>query len=145
MMDTKADRLILREIEEMWRIHCGERPWGMWVTRHLPVSAGAEEVDYETPLRVWFLDEIGLRPRDYWTYCRFHTVHFLQPWCSGKLREQDGIFGEDRYPIGMACFAPYIGNEDIYLEVDYGKLFGRGYRLTIVGDEVVSEGDLWRS
>ena len=146
-MDTETERLLLGHIENQWRSLGDLRPWGMWIAHHAPIPAGTNWLDYRTSstLQVWFLQESGLQPRNRWEFQRFFVVHFLQPWCAGQSREPDGIFGEEQFPIGIARFAEYIGNKEFYLEVSYGKLYGRGYRLAIAEGSVASSVHLWWS
>lgn len=38
-----------------------------------------------------------------------------------------------------------MGTERCYLEVLFGKLHGRAYRLSLAADEEISDADLWIS
>ncbi|MFN3652015.1 MAG: hypothetical protein ACK47B_20765 [Armatimonadota bacterium] len=146
-MDAQLGAVLLF-LQRHWQAQAENRPWGMWITRHAPVDGEADALDYAASpaLDAWFLSDSGVTPRSPWGFRRFWSVHFLQPWCQRPYSEQTGIYGERRYPIGIASFAPYAAETNwLYVQLTYGRLFGRGYRLRVSDGVVDSEVELWRS
>jgi hypothetical protein len=145
---TTTPRLLLERVVQDWRsLDQGTQPWGLWITLHAPLPVEADALDRAAPpaCRAWFLDAGAVQSRSTLEYERFWTVHFEQPWCRRPYREPGQILGADTYPIGLAGFAAYSGTSDLYLEVVYGKLHGRGYRLTLNSGQLCAERELWRS
>jgi len=147
-MSSDREGALLQYILEAWRVVPDTvRPWGMWLTLQAPIPEAQDWLQYDatTIQRAWFLDELGVHPRCAWEFRRFWVVQFEQPWCTHEFRERGGILGQKQFPIGFGGFAEYVGSECCYVEFTFGKLYGRGYRLELSGDRVISESGLWIS
>lgn len=129
----QARTFLLQDIIQSWNsLDQGSRPWGVWIRQHTPLPSNATEI--MTPVSaVWFLDYKGIQQESIWTYARFHTVHFEQPWCTGTFKKPFFKTNLSRrtYEIGFAAFATYCDNDDACLEFTWGPLFGRGFRVAI--------------
>src|SRR5687768_15577612 len=88
------------------------------------------------PLAVWCLDEQGERPASVSSYVRFVTVLFRQPWCCRLYGERGAFFEGCAYPIGRAAFAPFAQPGELYFEMVFGKLHGRGDRYKVEDGEL---------
>jgi hypothetical protein len=147
-MDLRTQEILLEHVtKEWWSLPAGMRPWGMWITLHLPLPEDADTIDpsESRPCRAWFLDERGVRPHSVNSYRRFWVVQFEQPWCRRPYGEPAYTVGQRFHLIGWAAFASYIGKAEVYIETTFGPLFGRGYRAAVDGGEVRVVRELWRS
>jgi hypothetical protein len=147
-MHVTTQRLLLERVVGDWQsLAPGMQPWGMWIALYAPLPVDADTLDRTASraLRAWFLDARGLQPRGTLEYERFWIIHFEQPWCRRPYPEPGEILGAQTYPIGLAAFAAYSDTMDVYLQVEYGARFGRGYRVTVDGDQRRAERELWRS
>lgn len=138
-METPYLPQLLPLIKEEWqKLPSQWRPWGVWITLHMPLSAEAEHPLQPThALRsAWFLEERMNVPqeRSIWAFTRFWAMHFERPWDAAGCASADPRFSARCYPLGMAAFAPYGYTPDIYLQTLWGGLWGFGRRLTITAD-----------
>lgn len=129
----QAQTFLLQYIIQQWNgLNQDMRPQGVWIRQHTSLASKATEI--MTPVAaVWFLDYEGIQQESLWTYARFHTVHFEQPWCTGTFKKpffKTKLSGRT-YEIGFTAFATYCDNNDACLEFTWGPLFGRGFRVAI--------------
>jgi len=124
-------------IREEWKALPDEcKPWGVWMTLHVPLAADADHILQRRmpPIhRAWFLKD-GMKmaeERDIWAFTRFWVMHFERPWDEAHGASADPRFSARCYPLGLAAFAPYADSQDLCLETIWGGLWGLGRRLTL--------------
>ena len=148
-MRNETIRFALNKIEIEWvRLSADYQPWGVWIRQHVSIpNSVIDRLESQAALqRVWFLSREGITPRDPWDYLRMMVVQFEQPWCKKMWKERTTWSANGPHEIGFAGFAEYENSEDIYVEVIWGGLFGRGWRITI-GEQATETGSrlLWVS
>ncbi len=124
-------------------------PWGVWIRLYDPVSPRVNAIDDRRNVlrKAWFLDAQGAQERDPWVYARFITVNGYRPWASGRVEpvRPEALWGR-YHQIGLAAFAEFDEADAIYLEMQWGTLFGHGYRMIVDEKGVLRiEKNLWRS
>ena len=145
-MAPETQENVLRHVVQEWaKLPAGERPWGIWITRHGPVPEDLVELRHEAhpANHAWFLDDRGLREASVWSFRRFYVTQFVQPWCRSFCQQAVLTNSHHLFPIAMAAIAPYAHSRDVYLEITFGPLSGRAYRITINEDTRLTE--MWAS
>ena len=152
-METKTETLCLQYITNAWRElrsylrHDESLSWAVWIRLYNPISVGMNSVDdyVNTLMKVWFLTERGLEERDPWEYARFIVVNSYRPWSSMSTPPHVTIWGKT-HEIGLAAFAECIEQDLIYLEYQWGNLWGKGYRMKVdVEGQLQIEKRVWIS
>ena len=141
-METSCQQQLLQLIKEEWEeLPAQCRPWGVWITLHTPLPAGADHLlqPMRTLRSAWFLEERMNVPqeRSIWAFTRFWMMHFERPWDAAGCASADPRFSAPCYPLGMAAFAPYAASHDIYLQTIWGGLRGFGRRLMTNADGLI--------
>jgi hypothetical protein len=155
-MNPEFQALCLQFITDEWRkLRPIERrdeppfqpPWGVWIRLYEPISLKRNVVrdPEDRVLKVWFLNRRGLEERDPWEYARFVVANWDRPWASIPPCPPVAIWGY-MHEIAMAAFADYPEEDRIYLEYQWGRVWGRGYRMKVneLGALEIEE-TLWRS
>jgi hypothetical protein len=123
-------------------------PWGVWIRLYDPISCHENWIDDQTHIlrQVWFLSEKGLAERDPWAYARFWTVNISMPWAAPGFHPSAGVLGQV-HQIGLAAFAHFQETpEKVYIEMQWGNLWGRGYSMIVTPDGCLHvEATLWLS
>jgi hypothetical protein len=137
----------LNRIQQEW--NCLEtRPWGVWIGQYTPVPEPFTDSlnSWSSLQRAWFLSGSGLNPRSVQDYWRMMVLHWEKPWCSKTDRERTFWSITGGFEIGFASFAQYDNSGDLYLELQWGGLHGRGWRLEMQVDCVLIQSRaLWVS
>ena len=152
-MKAKTEALCLQYITNEWRElrsdlrHDESLSWAVWIRLYNPISVGMNSVgdQVNTLMKVWFLTERGLEERDPWEYARFIMVNSYRPWSAMSTPPQVIIWGEI-HEIGLAAFAECIEQDLIYLEYQWGNLWGKGYCMKVdVEGQLQIEKRVWIS
>lgn len=141
-MKSEVQNLCLQYITDEWRklqpLQKDDEPpelppWGVWIRLYEPISITQNDLNdtQDTLLHVWFLTERGLEEYDPWKYARFIVVNGYQPWSIMSRKPREAVWGRRYHGIALAAFAEIIEEEKIYLEVQWGRLWGRGYRMKV--------------
>lgn len=69
--------------------------------------------------------------RDPWEYARFIVVTSHCPWSIMSRKPHEAVWGRPYHEIALAGFAEIIEEEKIYLEVQWGQLWGQGYQMKV--------------
>jgi hypothetical protein len=147
MTETQEAALLRRIAIEWRRVQEDGRPWGVWVRRYAPVPPDFDGSRFrELPERAWFLTEEGMTVQSPWAYRRFEVVQGGRLWCLRFWPEPNPLFSTQLHHIGSAAFAPYRDLKGVYLEWQWGGLWGRGWRCTFspAGTVIFSQ-ELWVS
>jgi hypothetical protein len=130
-MDEKITAFALRRILQEWKALPKEAPpWGVWITQHAPIlETITDGVTSVSPIeRAWFLSTKGLEQRNAWEFFRMMVIQGEQPWCSKAFKEKSAIrSGTKMHEIGLAAFAQYRDSRNLYLETQWGGLYGAGW------------------
>jgi hypothetical protein len=108
-------------------------PWGVWIRLYKPIPISQNDLHdtQDTLLQVWFLTERGLEERDPWEYARFIMVIGYRPWSIMPTKPREVVWGRRYHEIALAAFAEIIEDEKLYLEIQWGRLWGRGYQMKV--------------
>jgi len=108
-------------------------PWGVWIRLYEPIAYDQNYLhDHEnTIIEVWFLTKQGLEKRDPWEYARFITANGFRPWSIMFRKPHEAVWGKKYHEIGLAAFAEIIDEDKVYLEMQWGSGWGRGYQASI--------------
>jgi hypothetical protein len=139
---------LLRRIADEWKsLPPQSQPWGVWLRYYAPIPEGADKISNSAvPSQVWFLDGRGMREHNIWAFRRFIVVNWEQPWCSRVIKERWAGASSGRHEIGFAAFARYEEGRDVYLEIIWGGLKGRGWRVRFGASETAPDFEcLWIS
>ena len=139
-MNIQLQEQFLKFIQQRWTaLPPTTRPWGMWVCLYPPLPANTAHIDRaEIPWTVWFLDPSGIRTQSIWSWQRFYTVVYEQPWTSGFLPLPEAVLGNP-HEIGCAAIAAYETPTAAYVEIVFGGRFGRAWRMTIDETQTIVE------
>lgn len=132
-MIEPAVRVILDEVLRQWRLLPDDpRSVGAWVRFDPPLNEdGVRTEDQVTPNQVWFLDHSGIHEREHSSYARFEAVLLNPRWLSqNSPRPKEEVFGR-RHEIGLVSFAQYADSSAWNLTLQWGGLWGGGYRCTV--------------
>lgn len=146
-MDLVVIQHIWSRIRQEWRaIPEADRPWGVWITRHVPLTATENGPALQlTPIvQAWFL-EAGMEwphERSVWAFERFWAMHFRRTWDVAERASPDPRYEARCFPIGHAAFAPYVDSQDICLETLWGGRWGLGGRLTFTPEGAIERAQL---
>ena len=92
------------------------------------------------------MEKDSIKEHNIWSFCRFKTVQFDQPWCRRLWRERSFFGTTGRHKIGLAAFAQYENSNSAYFDWVFGGLFGRGYKVTFDKKGIVTdENNIWIS
>lgn len=125
-----------------------EYPWAVWIRLYEPIPLSQNILIEPTDriLRTWFLTKHSVEERGIEEYGRFVLIKgwesHTSPSNSQNLVTSTGRF----HHIGLAAFAQIIEVEKVYLEVQWGKLYGQGYLITVGQDNALHVAkSVWRS
>ena len=137
MLQDIRSAVIQRLVREWRSVQQADRPWGMWIREYASLPPDAQGLrETAVPLRVWFVDDAGLREESIWKWARFFATRPVDHSDAGKRL----------FAIGRVAFARYAECGDLYVEAVWGPTHGWGSRWSFDEDsERVPKGSLWRS
>lgn len=148
-MTEPAIRAILNEVLRQWHL-LPDNPssLGAWIRLDPPLNEhGVRIEEHVVPIQVWFLDHSGIHEREHSSYARFDAVLLNPRWLSPKSpRPHEGVFGR-RHEIGLVSFARYADTPIWGLTLQWGGLYGGGYRCTVdaSAESITEMKQLWVS
>ena len=134
-MRAEVQQHLLSHIEGEWRtlLRFSPRPWGAWIRRY-PLNAAPPDSPLRkqaVPLAVWFLDRHGISRKSVCEYRKYAVMQLEQSWCKRPFGEPSPAGGR-LFEIGQAAFAPVPIDDEFYVELQWGGLYGEG-RLVALG------------
>ena len=155
-MKTETLELCIRFIKNEWlklEQHSSsnmqeEPPWAVWIRLNQPISISQNSLSDPTDsiLRTWFLTKHSLEERDIEEYSRFVLVKGWESHVFQGNSQKLTASTERFHQIGLAAFAQIIETEKVYLEFQWGRLYGQGYQIAVGQDNALHvTKSVWRS